>query len=115
SFLEGFYDENPQVQSQLLTAIVKLFLNRSTDTQKFVQVLSLATQDSDNLNLRYQLTLLVILFVYSRNGQISMDMTFTNKLMQPMSGFAIQLNKNSLSLMPAPGIMPMGLGASGRS
>ncbi len=29
-----------------------------------------------------------------RAGQIYMDMTFTNKAMQPMSGFAIQLNKN---------------------
>ena len=29
-----------------------------------------------------------------RNGQIYMDMTFTNKAMQPMSGFAIQFNKN---------------------
>ncbi|KAK0081026.1 hypothetical protein PV326_007894, partial [Microctonus aethiopoides] len=30
-------------------------------------------------------TLLVILFVYSRNGQISMDMTFTNKAMQSIA------------------------------
>lgn len=32
---------------------------------------------------------------FFRNGQISMDMTLKNKAMQPMSGFAIQLNKNS--------------------
>lgn len=32
-------------------------------------------------------------------GQVSMDMTFTNKAMQCMSGFAIQLNKNSLGLV----------------
>lgn len=30
-----------------------------------------------------------------------MDMTFTNKAMQPMGGFAIQLNKNSFGLSPA--------------
>ncbi|XP_072024601.1 AP-1 complex subunit beta-1-like isoform X1 [Amphiura filiformis] len=53
SFLEGFHDENTQVQLQLLTAIVKLFLKRPQDTQELVQsVLSLATQDSDNPDLR---------------------------------------------------------------
>lgn len=53
SFLEGFHDENAQVQLQLLTAIVKLFLKRPTETQELVQqVLSLATQDSDNPDLR---------------------------------------------------------------
>ncbi|XP_052216549.1 AP-1 complex subunit beta-1-like [Dreissena polymorpha] len=53
SFLEGFQDENTQVQLQLLTAIVKLFLKRPTDTQELVQqVLSLSTQDSDNPDLR---------------------------------------------------------------
>lgn len=37
-----------QVQLQLLTAIVKLFLKRPTDTQELVQqVLSLATQVSN--------------------------------------------------------------------
>lgn len=36
-----------------------------------------------------------------RNGQISMDMVFTNKAMQAMSGFAIQLNKNSFGLVPS--------------
>jgi AP-1 complex subunit beta-1 len=33
-----------------------------------------------------------------RNGQLYMDMTFTNKAMQPMMGFAIQFNKNSFGL-----------------
>lgn len=37
SFLEGFHDENTQVQLQLLTAIVKLFLKRPTHTQELVQ------------------------------------------------------------------------------
>lgn len=37
----------PQVQLQLLTAIVKLFLKKPTETQELVQqVLSLATQVS---------------------------------------------------------------------
>ncbi|CAJ0580989.1 unnamed protein product, partial [Mesorhabditis spiculigera] len=53
SFLDGFHDENTQVQLQLLTAVVKLFLKRPQDTQQLVQkVLSLATQDSDNPDLR---------------------------------------------------------------
>ena len=42
-----------QVQLQLLTAVVKLFLKRPTDTQQLVQrILSLATQESDNPDLR---------------------------------------------------------------
>merc|ERR1739838_855953 len=53
SFLDSFQDENTQVQLQLLTAIVKLFLKKPTETQELVQaVLSLATQDSDNPDLR---------------------------------------------------------------
>lgn len=53
SFLEGFHDESTLVQLQLLTAIVKLFLKKPTETQELVQsVLSLATQDSDNPDLR---------------------------------------------------------------
>lgn len=45
----------------------------------------------------------VLLFVclIIRNGQIFMDMTFTNRAMQPMTGFAIQFNKNSFGLLPA--------------
>ncbi|KAK7934016.1 hypothetical protein WMY93_004912 [Mugilogobius chulae] len=42
-----------EVQLQLLTGIVKLFLKKPTETQELVQqVLSLATQDSDNPDLR---------------------------------------------------------------
>ncbi|CAD5222562.1 unnamed protein product [Bursaphelenchus xylophilus] len=53
SFVEGFHDENTQVQLQLLTAVVKLFLKRPSDTQQLVQrVLQLATQESDNPDLR---------------------------------------------------------------
>lgn len=36
-----------------------------------------------------------------RNGEVFMDMKFTNKAMQPMTNFAIQLNKNSFGLQPA--------------
>ncbi|KAM9989589.1 hypothetical protein ACTFIY_005620 [Dictyostelium cf. discoideum] len=53
SFLEGFKDENSQVQLQLLTSIVKLFLKRPKDAQQMVQtVLNLSTQESDNPDLR---------------------------------------------------------------
>ncbi|CAL8128291.1 unnamed protein product [Orchesella dallaii] len=51
-FLEGFADDNIQVQLQLLTAIVKLFLKRPIESHDLVQkVLSLATQ-TDNPDLR---------------------------------------------------------------
>ncbi|XP_053402750.1 AP-1 complex subunit beta-1-like [Mercenaria mercenaria] len=36
-----------------------------------------------------------------KNNQINMEVTFTNKAMQPLTGFAIQFNKNSFGLMPA--------------
>jgi len=53
SFLENFADETTQVQLQLVTAIVKLFLKRPKNTQEMVQkVLNLATQESDNPDLR---------------------------------------------------------------
>lgn len=53
SFLDSFGEENPQVQLQLLTAIVKLFLKRPSGTQELVQkVLGLSTQESDNPDLR---------------------------------------------------------------
>ena len=52
-FLDGFQDENTQVQLQLLTAIVKLFLKKPTETRDLVEnVLTLATQDTDNPDLR---------------------------------------------------------------
>ena len=53
SFLEGHHDDSTQVQLTLLTAIVKLFLKKPSETQELVQqVLSLATQDSNNPDLR---------------------------------------------------------------
>jgi vesicle coat complex subunit len=53
-FLDGFKDENNQVQLQLLTAIVKLFLKKPTDTpqQLVTRVLTLVTQETDNPDLR---------------------------------------------------------------
>merc|ERR1719424_2033044 len=53
SFLESFDDETGSVQLQMLTATVKLFLKRPAETKKMVQdVLTLATQDSGNPDLR---------------------------------------------------------------
>ncbi|CAF3689884.1 unnamed protein product [Adineta steineri] len=53
-FLDGFKDENNQVQLQLLTAIVKLFLKKPTETpQELVtRVLTVVTQETDNPDLR---------------------------------------------------------------
>ncbi|XP_065184074.1 AP-1 complex subunit beta-1-like [Sycon ciliatum] len=52
-FIDNFNDEIPQVQLQLLTSAVKLFLLRPADGQDIVQsLLSTATQDSDNPDLR---------------------------------------------------------------
>ena len=53
SFLETFHDETSPVQLQLLTATVKLFLKQPDTTQEMVQrVLNMATEDSDNPDLR---------------------------------------------------------------
>jgi AP-1 complex subunit beta-1 len=53
SFLETFQEETAQVQLQLLTATVKLFLKQPDTTQEMVQkVLNLATEHSDNPDLR---------------------------------------------------------------
>eukprot|EP00741_Cyanophora_paradoxa_P012078 tig00020592_g11671.t1 len=53
TFLGAFHDEGTQVQLQILTATVKLFLKRPANTQELVQkVLHMATQESDNPDLR---------------------------------------------------------------
>lgn len=54
NFLESFPEEDPVVQLQLLTAAVKLFLLLpTTESQRLIQlVLSSATTDTDNLDLR---------------------------------------------------------------
>mmetsp|Transcript_16560 Transcript_16560/g.47058 ORF Transcript_16560/g.47058 Transcript_16560/m.47058 type:complete len:883 (+) Transcript_16560:141-2789(+) len=53
TFLETFEEEDAAVQLQLLTATVKCFLKNPEDTQDMVQrVLDLATEESDNPDLR---------------------------------------------------------------
>jgi len=53
TFLDSFHDETTSVQLQLLTAAVKLFLRKPTDSEDLVQsVLSAATEKSDNPDLR---------------------------------------------------------------
>ncbi len=53
SFLESFQEETSTVQLQLLTATVKLFLKQPDTAQETVQrVLTLATEESDNPDLR---------------------------------------------------------------
>lgn len=53
SFLESFSDETSMVQLQLLTASIKVFLKLPENTQEMVQkVLNLATEQSDNPDLR---------------------------------------------------------------
>lgn len=52
-FMNGFQDENTQVQLQLLTAIVKLFLKKPENSKDLVQnMLNLVTQQTDNPDLR---------------------------------------------------------------
>ncbi|CAE7343540.1 BETAC-AD [Symbiodinium pilosum] len=53
SFLDTFHDEPLMVQVQLLTAIVKLFLQKPSSTQDMVsKVLKCATEESTNHDLR---------------------------------------------------------------
>mmetsp|Transcript_9414 Transcript_9414/g.27659 ORF Transcript_9414/g.27659 Transcript_9414/m.27659 type:complete len:889 (-) Transcript_9414:293-2959(-) len=53
TFLETFDEETAAVQLQLLTATVKLFLKNPEETQELVQrVLTMATEESDNPDLR---------------------------------------------------------------
>lgn len=53
SFLESFHDEPVTVQLQLLTGIVKLFLQRPSSTQDLVsKVLKCATEESSNPDIR---------------------------------------------------------------
>lgn len=60
-FVDAFHDESPQVQLQLLTSCVKLYLKRPEVAEKLVTtVITLATKESDNPDLRDRG------FVYSR-------------------------------------------------
>ena len=52
-FVEGFLEEFTQTQLQILTAVVKLFLKKPSNTQGLVQkVLQQATADNDNPDIR---------------------------------------------------------------
>lgn len=52
-FVDAFHDESPQVQLQLLTSCVKLYLKRPESAEKLVKnVVTLATKESDNPDLR---------------------------------------------------------------
>ena len=53
TFLDGFDDEPPNVQLSLLTATVKLFLQRPGDTKELVKdILNTVTQNCDNPDIR---------------------------------------------------------------
>eukprot|EP00949_MAST-11_sp_MAST-11-sp1_P004386 g4386.t1 len=53
AFLESFHEEDTVVQLQLLTSTVKLFLKSPDNTQEMMErVLSMATEESDNPDLR---------------------------------------------------------------
>ena len=53
SFVEGFMEEFTQVQLQILTAVVKLFLKKPDNNQSLVQkVLQAATAENDNPDIR---------------------------------------------------------------
>ena len=50
----------------------------------------------------FELLVFCLLGTFSRRqGQPYMDLTLTNRAMQPMGGFAIQFNKNSFGVAPA--------------
>eukprot|EP00761_Pharyngomonas_kirbyi_P004558 gb/GECH01004563.1/.p1 GENE.gb/GECH01004563.1/~~gb/GECH01004563.1/.p1 ORF type:complete len:1516 (+),score=434.63 gb/GECH01004563.1/:1-4548(+) len=52
-FVDTFHDESTSVQLQLLTAIVKLFLKRPSDTKALLEsVLKLCMEETDNPDLR---------------------------------------------------------------
>ncbi|KAI8975200.1 adaptin N terminal region-domain-containing protein [Mycotypha africana] len=52
-FIENFKEENAQVQLQLLTATVKLFLKKPSENQGLVQtILQIATEGCDNADIR---------------------------------------------------------------
>jgi len=52
TFVDSFFDEVAEVQLQLLTAVVKLFLVRPESRALMERVLKLATEESDNPDLR---------------------------------------------------------------
>lgn len=52
TFMEGFKDEYTQVQLQLLTAVVKLFLKKPKTTQDLVQKMLQTASQTDNSDIR---------------------------------------------------------------
>lgn len=52
TFMEGFKDEYTQVQLQLLTAVVKLFLKKPKTTQELVQKMLQTASQTDNSDIR---------------------------------------------------------------
>ena len=53
AFLDSFHDETPEVQVELLTAIVKLFLKQPAKGQELVTaVLTMSTEESTNADVR---------------------------------------------------------------
>lgn len=53
AFLDSFHDETPEVQVELLTAVVKLFLKQPAQGQELVTaVLTMSTEESTNADVR---------------------------------------------------------------
>ncbi|KAK9368936.1 adaptin N terminal region-domain-containing protein [Lipomyces kononenkoae] len=78
TFIDGFLDETTQVQLQLLTATVKLFLLKPQNTQPLVQrVLQTITNECDNADLRDRAYIYWRLL--STNSQTTKDIIMSKK------------------------------------
>ncbi|KAK9356759.1 adaptin N terminal region-domain-containing protein [Lipomyces doorenjongii] len=78
TFIEGFLDETTQVQLQLLTATVKLFLLKPQNAQPLVQkVLQTITNECDNADLRDRAYIYWRLL--STNSQTTKDIIMSKK------------------------------------
>ncbi|KAK9373969.1 adaptin N terminal region-domain-containing protein [Lipomyces chichibuensis] len=78
TFIEGFLDETTQVQLQLLTATVKLFLLQPQNAQPLVQkVLQTITNECDNADLRDRAYIYWRLL--STNSQTTKDIIMSKK------------------------------------
>jgi len=96
SFANTFSEETSVVQLQLLTAVVKLFLVKSSQNQSFVEkILALATQQSDNPDLRDRG------YVYWRllslNPEAARKVVFADK--PPVSDDSDQLDASILNIL----------------
>ncbi|PPS03181.1 hypothetical protein GOBAR_AA17468 [Gossypium barbadense] len=113
SFLESFPEEPPQVQLQLLTATVKLFLKKPTEgPQQMIQPplpILLPASTGQDLQISAQLA--------RQDGQIFYSLMFENNSQITLDGFMIQFNKNSFGLA-ADGplqVPPLAPGAAART